>query len=129
MHFNSNFVFRQEKSELMRQTFTNRGNSRNRGTLQAVAVVLLGLTAGMPAPVFAQQAPKATDNVLRDLPPAPVPTPTEPLNLRPSTRDFSKPYARLLGNPFKPYGPTHIPTRASPIRCGSMIWSRTARFI
>jgi outer membrane protein TolC len=109
MHFNSNFVFRQEKSEQMGQTIKNEQKSRNRGTLQAVAVVLLGLTAGTPAPVFAQQAPKATDNVLRDLPPAPVPTPTEPLNLRPSSRDFSKPYARLLGNPFKPYGPTHIP--------------------
>ena len=108
MHFNSNFGFKQEKSKLMGQTFTLRGKSRNRGSLQAAAVVLLGLTAGMPAPAFAQQAQQSTDNVLRDLPPAPVPTPTEPLNLRPSARDFSKPYAGLKGNPFKTFGPTSI---------------------
>jgi outer membrane protein TolC len=84
---------------------------RSRGNLQAIAVALLGLTAGMPAPIFAQQtqaAPQSSDNVLRELPPAPTPTPTDPLYLRSSSRDFSKPYAGLKGNPFKTFGPTHI---------------------
>ena len=109
MHFYSNFEFKQEKSELMGQTLTiERSRRGDKGRLQAMAVVLLGLTAGMPAPAFAQQAQQSSDNVLRDLPPAPIPTPTEPLNLRPSFRDFSKPYAGLKGNPFKTFGPTTI---------------------
>jgi len=77
--------------------------------------VLLGLTAGMPSPALAQQsvsqqagAPQASDSVLRELPAAPVPTATEPFDLRPSARDFSKPYAGLKGNPFKTFGPTTI---------------------
>jgi len=109
MHFNSIFAYKREKSELMGQTFGIKKKSSKRGSLQAAAVVLLGLSAGMPGPAFAQQTQQSTDKVLRDLPAAPVPTPTEPLNLRPSSRDFSKPYAGLKGNPFKTFGPTSIP--------------------
>ncbi|HEY1766517.1 MAG TPA: TolC family protein [Terracidiphilus sp.] len=37
-----------------------------------------------------------------------MPTATEPLFLRPSARDFSKPAGRLLGNPINLYRPTTI---------------------
>jgi len=86
--------------------------SGNRGYLRAIAVVMLGLTTAMP-PGFAQQAsqqaaPKPDDKVLSDLPVEPTPEPTEPLFLRPDARNFSKPYAPLLGNPFNVYRPTKI---------------------
>jgi outer membrane protein TolC len=42
------------------------------------------------------------------LPAAPAPALTEPLNLRPGTRDYSKPYAKGFGNPIKWYLPTSI---------------------
>ena len=99
--------------------------------LRAVAVVCLSLTTAMPgfavqtgqapAPPAGQQpdqpkpqapsqqaAPKPGDKVLNDLPAEPTPTPTQPLYLRPTSRNFSKPYAPLWGNPFKPYTPTKI---------------------
>ena len=55
-----------------------------------------------------QAAPKPGDKVLNDLPVEPTPTPTQPLYLRPTSRNFSKPYAPLWGNPLKPYAPTKI---------------------
>jgi len=112
MHFEGNRLLMQGKSEQTGHTGRNRlaGRStrlRHQGNLRAAAVVLLGLTAGMPPQVFAQQTENPA-NVLRDLPAAPVPTPTDPLYLRPSVRDFSKPYAPLWGNPLKTFGPTTI---------------------
>ena len=80
--------------------------------LRAAAVIALGLSTGMPPQVWAQKpeqaAPQAGDKVFKDLPAAPVPTPTEPLNLRSTQRDFSKPYAPLMGNPINAYRPTKI---------------------
>jgi outer membrane protein TolC len=111
MHLYGNFKLSQENSQQMKNDLESRGASRNRntGSLRATAVILLGLTAGMPAQGFGQQAaPKPSDPVLRELPAAPAPVPTEPLNLRPSARDFSKPYAGLSGNPFNVYRPTTI---------------------
>jgi outer membrane protein len=119
MHLYGNRVLAQQKSEqagaageirVNHRSHSN-GKSGNWSGLRAVAVVLLGLTTAMP-PGFAQQAAKTTaqsgDKVLSDLPPEPVPSPTEPFDLRSSARDFSKPYAGL-GNPLKVYGPTRIP--------------------
>jgi outer membrane protein len=93
------------------------------GRLRAAAVVLLGLTTAMP-PGFAQQAaPQPGDKVLQDLPAAPVPTPTDPLYLRPSTRDFTKPYAGLRGNPLNVYKPTKIgkASFANSVRLGDLV--------
>jgi outer membrane protein TolC len=67
-------------------------------------------------PGLAQQAQQPNQNiqsVKRDkegspLPDTPIPTLTEPLWLRPSSRDFSKPYAGLWGAPWKPYMPTTV---------------------
>jgi outer membrane protein TolC len=102
MHLYGKFVVKQKQED-------RRAGS---GGLRAAAVVLLGLTTALPSG-FAQQAaqPAAaqpSDKVLNDLPSQPVPVPTDPLYLRPSARNFARPYAGLLGNPFKAYGPTKI---------------------
>jgi outer membrane protein TolC len=74
--------------------------------LRAVAAVMLALTAGVPGS-FAQQI-TAPDKAASELPAAPSPTLTEPLDLRPSSRDFSQPAGRFLGNPLNVYRPTSI---------------------
>jgi hypothetical protein len=76
--------------------------------LRALAATFLTLAASVPS-AFAQQAPTATANkAASDLPPAPVPTQTEPLFLRQSARDFSNPAGHLLSNPINIYRPTTI---------------------
>lgn len=85
--------------------------SRHAGIrLQAVASVMLTLFSCMP-PAFSQQQaapnPPQSSNTSA-LPAAPTVTPTEPFDLRESTRDFSRPYAGLLGLPWKPYTPTKV---------------------
>ena len=88
-------------------------NRRKRaGGLRAVAAVLLGLAAGTPYG-FSQEAPtqtpaQTTSPAASTLPSAPVPVATEPLNLRQSGRDFSKPAGRLFGDPINMYRPTTI---------------------
>jgi outer membrane protein len=76
--------------------------------LRAFAATFLTLAACVPSG-FAQQAPTATPSkAASDLPPAPVPTQTEPLTLRQSARDFSKPAGGLLGDPINMYRSTTI---------------------
>jgi outer membrane protein TolC len=76
--------------------------------LRALAAAVLTLAAGVPSG-YAQQTPTASTNKeASTLPSAPVPTETEPLTLRQSTRDFSKPAGRMLGNPLNAYRPTTI---------------------
>jgi outer membrane protein len=91
------------------QDATTRQMKRQIGTrLRALAAATLTLATCMPSG-FAQQAPTAsTSKSASDLPAAPVPTQTEPLMLRPSARDFSKPAGRLLGDPINMYRPTTI---------------------
>ena len=85
--------------------------------LRAFALIMLTLASSMSG--LAQQGQQTLkdnqdiQNVKRDkegspLPNTPVPTLTEPLWLRPSSRDFSKPYAGLWGAPWKPYMPTTV---------------------
>jgi len=84
--------------------------------LRSLAAVMLTLTAGVPSG-FAQQqqsggvagaGEKQPEKQSSQLPSAPAPVPTQPLDLRPSNRDFSKPAGRLLGNPINMYRPTSI---------------------
>ncbi|MGO9317212.1 MAG: TolC family protein [Terracidiphilus sp.] len=79
--------------------------------LCASAAVLLAWTLGISSG-YAQQTPGAgattQDKAASDLPSAPSVVLTEPVNLRPSLRDFSKPAGRLLGNPINMYRPTSI---------------------
>jgi outer membrane protein len=125
MHLYRNLELAQEKSKQMENAIESSGKSRSRNTvnLRAAAVVLLGLTTAMP-PGFAQQAaPKPGDKVLNELPAEPIPVPTSPLYLRPTARDYSKPYAPIWGNPFKVYGPSSVPSASfnNSVRLGDLV--------
>jgi outer membrane protein len=129
MHLYRNLDGSQQNSDEMQNAGVSSRKSRNRSAegVRAAAVLLLGLLTGMP-PGFAQQsASQATaqpgDKILSGLPAEPLPTPTQPLYLRPSTRDFSKPYAGLLGNPFKAYGTTKLPNAnfTNSVRLGDLV--------
>jgi len=84
--------------------------------LRALTTVMLTLAAGVPSG-FAQQqqtggvpgaGTKSQEKQASQLPAAPAPVLTQPLDLRPGNRDFSKPAGRLLGNPINMYRPTTI---------------------
>jgi len=79
--------------------------------LRAVAALMLGLIAGMPSGLAQQEANTAPpqNKAASNLPSAPTPTPTEPLDLRQTKRDFSNPAHGMLGLPWEPYVPTTIP--------------------
>src|SRR5579863_1630219 len=79
--------------------------------LRATAALMLGLAAGTPTG-FAQQAatPAPQQNsAASNLPSEPTPTPTEPLDLRQTKRDFSRPAHSMLGLPWEVYIPTKVP--------------------
>ena len=95
------------------------------GKLRAVAALMLTMASCMPSG-FAQQAPTATniqDKAASDLPSEPSPVPTEPLSLRNSERDFSKPYAGFLANPISKYLPTSLgkASFANSVRLNDMV--------
>jgi len=83
--------------------------------LRAAAAVLLTLAATMPAGYgqqgTASNAPVSStpDKASSELPAAPAPIPTQPIPLRTSRRDYSKPFGSWLRNPFGVYMPTSIP--------------------
>jgi outer membrane protein TolC len=77
--------------------------------LRAIAAAMLTLTAGVPPGFSQQQTVTTPTKSASDLPPEPAPVQTEPLNLRATQRDYSKPYAPLLGNPINWYRATTIP--------------------
>ena len=85
-----------------------KGRTRTSRRLDAIAAVILTLGAGVPSGYAQQAATVVPDKSAADLPQEPAPTLTQPLNLRQSPRDFSKPAGRMLGNPIKPYLPTTI---------------------
>ena len=84
--------------------------------LRAVTAVMLTLAAGVP-PGFAQEqtggvngaGTKAQEKQGSQLPAAPAPVLTQPIDLRSTNRDFSKPAGPLLGNPINMYRPTTVP--------------------
>ena len=76
---------------------------------------MLTLAAGVPSGFAQQQSggvsgagAKQPEKEASQLPAAPAPVLTEPLDLRPSARDYSKPFGPLLGNPINAYRPTTI---------------------
>ncbi|HUB30234.1 MAG TPA: TolC family protein [Terracidiphilus sp.] len=69
---------------------------------------MLTLIAGINSGYGQQTPTESTNKAASTLPSAPVPTQTEPLFLRQSARDFSKPAGRLLGDPINMYRPTKI---------------------
>jgi outer membrane protein len=85
--------------------------------LRAFTAVMLTLVAGVP-PGFAQEqqsggvagaGEKHPEKEASQLPVAPAPVLTKPLDLRPTGRDYSKPFGPMLGNPINVYRPTTIP--------------------
>ncbi|MDR3740021.1 MAG: TolC family protein [Terracidiphilus sp.] len=104
MHWNGERVFD-------RQGETARQRRQHAGTrLRAAASTMLTLMACLPGG-WAQQAPTQTVNKAASaLPAAPVPMQTEPLGLRQSGRDFSKPFGPMIGNPINAYRPTKVAT-------------------
>ena len=99
--------------------------------LRALAVVCLGLTAGTPLPAQAQQpqpispsatapatsptAPAAPAPIQNDttgnpnLPQAPAPKQTEPLFLRSTSHDYTRPKTYTFRKLLAPYTPTDYP--------------------
>ena len=107
MHLFGIRVLKQEEAAQLAQPHSGR-------RLRALAAVMLTLSACVPSG-FAQQAgdvlgagEKKPDQSASALPSAPAPVRTQPLNLRQSERDFSKPAARGLGSPINWYRPTSI---------------------
>jgi outer membrane protein len=108
MHLNGRSVFGRQDGKVRNISFqAGRGQAGNR--LRTILAAMLTLAAGAPTGFAQQTAPGATDNAASALPAAPAPILTEPLDLRPSQRDFSKPAARLWGNPLNTFKPTTIP--------------------
>src|SRR5271157_1750583 len=109
MHLFGLCVFEQQKKAAV----SRRGQAGRRqvgGWLCAAAAILLAWAA-CASSGYAQTVgavASAPDKAASELPSAPAVAPTEPVNLRPSARDFSKPAGRFLGKPFKMYLPTSI---------------------
>ena len=124
MALNGRRVFEQQ-DETAREMRAKAGRGQAGQRLRAIAAVLLTLAAGSPSG-FAQQAGAGAtgpDKAASDLPAAPAPVLTQPLNLRTSARDFSKPAGPLLGNPIDMYRPTTIPKAsfANSVRLADMV--------
>lgn len=80
-----------------------------RGTLRAAASVLLTLVTGIPSGWAQQPSPNPPQEKQSSaLPAAPVPTPTEPLYLRPSARDFSRAAGDIYRTPWRVWVPTSV---------------------
>ena len=86
---------------------TGRGQAGKK--LRAVAAVLLTLAAGAPSGYAQQGTVQTPTKPASDLPSEPAPVLTQPLNLRQSARDYSKPAGSWLRNPVKVYSPTTVP--------------------
>jgi hypothetical protein len=103
MHLFGKTVLQKQEVEAAEKNSQPAGNR-----LRAMAALMLALTTAMPSGFAQQAAATAPDKAASELPAAPVPAQTEPLNLRQSARDFSVPSGRLLGNPINKYRPTTI---------------------
>jgi len=97
-------------SERKGTSLSRKGQGQAAGRLRAVAAILLTLAATTP-PGFAQQTGTTAappDKAASDLPVAPVPIPTQPIPLRTSGADYSRPFGSWIGNPINVYRPTSI---------------------
>jgi outer membrane protein len=114
MHFSRKAVYELKQQSCESQQGQDRRDKKRQHygeKLRAVAAVLLTLTTGLPSG-FAQQygaGSNGPDKAASELPTAPTPTPTQPIPLRTSSRDYSKAFGTWLGNPINIYRPTTIP--------------------
>jgi len=95
---------------------TGRGQAGKK--LRAVAAVLLTLAAGAPSGYAQQGTVQTPTKPASDLPSEPAPVLTQPLNLRQSARDYSKPAGSWLRNPALPL----CPARAFKTRRALLTW-------
>jgi len=93
--------------EHQKKTGRGRRSSATR-YLRVVAILMMGLVSTFPSGFAQQSTAKPQDRAASDLPSAPAPTQTEPLDLRATSRDFSQPAGRFLGNPINKYRPTTV---------------------
>jgi len=115
MHLKRTGVLRNDKiateSECISAKPTRRIAGRGGERLRVLAGVLLTLAATMP-PGNAQAigaGSNGPDKAASQLPAAPTPIATQPVPLRTSKRDYSKPFGSWLRNPIGVYAPTNIP--------------------
>jgi outer membrane protein len=100
---------------------TSAARGKAAARLRALAAVMLTLATGVP-PGWAQQQPTSTtpdkaapgmsspSKDASNLPTAPTPTVTDPLYLRSSSRDFTKPGGDIFNHPWREYTGTTIGT-------------------
>ena len=84
-------------------------SGRSGQRLRAAAAAMLTIIAGAPTGFAQQTAPTVTDRAASTLPAAPKPVLTQPLDLRQSMRNYSKPAGRTWGDPVAWFIPTSIP--------------------
>jgi outer membrane protein TolC len=102
-------VFELEQNEAARVLCGQAVRRQSGNRLRAIAAVVLTLASCMPSGMA--QTPAGTngpDKAASDLPPAPAPAPTDPFALNRSLRDYSRPYAGILGDPINTYRPTTL---------------------
>ncbi len=110
MQFIGTGVF-EHQEETVSNICRHEGRGQVSSRLRAVAAVMLMLSAGNPAGLAQQvqgAGAKSPERAASELPSAPAVSLTEPLNLRATARDFSKPAGRLLGDPINMYRATSI---------------------
>ncbi len=114
MDFESRRVF-DAAQQAARSAWKPAGRERLRqkgtGRLRSAAAVMLMLSATMPQGYAAQlgAGEKAPEKAASKLPPAPLPTQTQPFSLRASAIDYSKPYVPWYGNPINRYRAITLP--------------------
>jgi outer membrane protein TolC len=108
---------------------TRQAKGKSGSQLRAFAAIMLTLAAGVPSGIAQQSGgvtgagAKSSEKQASDLPPAPAPVLTTPVDLRPTQRDFSKPFGPLLGDPINMYRPTTIPKASftNSVRLGNLV--------
>jgi outer membrane protein len=94
------------------------------GRLRAAACILLVLSSTAPQGFAQAGTPtQPKEKSASSLPPAPQPEATAPLYLRPSMRDFAKPFVPWYGDPIDRYLPTDIAKAdfANPVRLTDLV--------
>jgi outer membrane protein TolC len=122
MHLFGTSVFEQQ-DQTARAVNRKAGRVQAGNRLRSFAAVMLTLAATVPSGYAQQTAAQAPNKAASELPSAPAPTPTEPLNLRASQRDFSRPAGPFLGNPINAYRPTTIAKASfvNSVRLGDLV--------
>jgi outer membrane protein TolC len=112
---------KQDAGVMVKRSVRAQSGSRLRGWAAVVLTVLATMPQGFGQQLGAGQS--KPEKEASKLPKAPAPVFTEPLLLRATERDFSKPFANWLGNPLNIYRPTTIGKLnfANPVRLKDLV--------